>query len=111
MPYRISHPQRTEGGVMRAPICKNLMPDGIVLEKQDDLAGCLNNLHGKGMKINPRKTGRSTGVVKRVVCFRQGISRNSEGGLRGFILRLAPGGHGRLFRVELKNPVPLIDSD
>src|SRR5713101_375189 len=43
MPNRVSHPQRTETGVMRAAVCKNLMPDGIVLEKNDDFAGHLND--------------------------------------------------------------------
>ena len=36
MPNRVTHPQGPERRVMRAPVCKNLMADGVVLEEQDD---------------------------------------------------------------------------
>src|SRR5258708_3354792 len=96
---------------MWAAVGKNLMPDRVVLKEHDDFAGRLNDLHGKGMKINAWQAGRSTGVVKRIVCFRQWIRFGSERRLGGFVLRLAPSGHGRLLRGELINPVPLIGSD
>src|SRR6266566_1220541 len=70
MPNRVSHPRGAESGVMRAAICKNLMPDGVVLEKHDDFAVRLHDLHGEGMKINSWQAGRNTGVVERVVRFR-----------------------------------------
>src|SRR5579864_8516620 len=93
---------------MRTAVRENLVADGVVLEKNDHFAGRLHNLHGKGMKVNTRKTGRSTSMVKRVVCFRQGIGSGSKGGLGGVILSFSPDGHGRLFQIEFINPVPLV---
>src|ERR1700704_1238374 len=90
MPDRVTHPRGAESGVMRAAIGKDLMPDGVVLEKHDDFAGRLDDLHGEGMKINPWQARWNTGVVKGVVCFREGIRVGSEGRLGGFVLRLAP---------------------
>src|SRR6266436_2683326 len=101
MPNRVSHPRGAESGVMRAAICKNLMPDGVVLEKHDDFAARLHNLHGERMKVNPWQARRNTGVVERVVSFREEIRLRSEGRLGGFVLRLAPAGHGRLLQGEL----------
>src|SRR2546430_1490679 len=51
MPYRVSHPRGAESSVMRAAICKNLMPDGVVLEKHDDFAVRLHDLHPFPMQI------------------------------------------------------------
>ncbi len=95
---------------MRTAICKNLMPDGVVLEKHDDFAVRLNDLHGEWMKVNPWQAGWNTGVVERVVCFRERIRVRSKGRLGGFVLRLAPAGHGRLLQGELINPIPFPDS-
>jgi len=95
---------------MRTAIGKDLMPDGVVLEKHDDFAVRLHDLHGEGMKINSWQPGWNTGVVERVVCFREGIRVRSEGRLGGFVLRLAPAGHGRFFQGELINPIPFPDS-
>src|SRR5713226_4532654 len=60
MTNRVSHPPRTETGVMRAAVCKDRMPYGIVREKNDDFTGHLSDLHGKGMKVNPRQAGWNT---------------------------------------------------
>src|SRR6266446_10806041 len=90
MANRVSHLRGAESGVMRTAICKNLMPDGVVLEKHDDFAVRLNDLHGEGMKINSRQAGRNTSVVKGVGCFRERIRVRSKGRLGGFVLRLAP---------------------
>src|SRR6267143_4555305 len=110
MPDRVSHPRGAVSGVMRTAIGKDLMPDGVVLEKHDDFAVRLNDLHGEGMKINPWQAWRNTSVVKGVVCFREGIRVRSKGRLGGFVLRLAPAGHGRFFQGELINPIPFPDS-
>src|SRR3977135_1667844 len=83
MPDRVSHPRGAESGVMRAAIGKDLMPDGVVLEKHDDFAARLHDLHGEGMKKNSWQAGRNTGVVERVVRFREGIRVRSEGRLGG----------------------------
>src|ERR1700689_5340624 len=56
MPDRVAHPQRAESRVMRAAIRVNRMPQGVVLEKDDDFAGHLHNLHREGMKVNPRQS-------------------------------------------------------
>src|SRR6267143_6867994 len=109
MPNRVSHPRGAESSVMRAAICKNLMPDGVVLEKHDVFAVRLHDLHGERMKVNSWQAGRNTGVVERVVCFREGIRVRSEGRLGGFVLPLAPAGHGRLLQGELINPIPFPD--
>src|ERR1700686_3102995 len=69
MPDRVAHPQGAEGRVMRAAVCKNLMPEGVPFEKQDDLAGRLNNLHRQWVKKNKREADWSAGVVKGIVCF------------------------------------------
>src|ERR1700693_59809 len=110
MSNRVAHPQGTETRIVRAAVCKNLMADGVVFKKQDDFAGRLNHLHREGIKNNPRVTGWSTGVVNRVVRFREGIRTSSEGGFGSLILRLAPSSHRRLFLVELIHPEPLHDS-
>jgi len=44
-------------------------------------------------------------MVNRVVCFRERIRVSAEGRLGSFVLRLAPDCHGRLFDVELINPI------
>src|SRR3981189_1185502 len=90
---------------MRAAVRVNLTPQGVVLEEHDDLAGCLNNFQGEGVNINSRQPGRKTTMVNGVVCFRERIRMSAEGRLGSFVLRLAPGCHGRLFDVELINPV------
>src|ERR1700730_1759707 len=105
MPNRVSHPRGPQAGVMLAAVRKNLMAHGVILEEHDDLPGCLNNLHGEGVKKNPRETGWITAMVNRVVRFREGIGVRSEGGLGSFVLRLAPRRHGKLLDGELINPV------
>src|SRR5260370_38422170 len=100
MPYRVSHPQGAETGVMLAAVGINLTPDGVVLEEHDDLARPLNNLHGQGVSINPRHAGWNTVVVNGVVCFPDGKSVSSKRGLGAFVLGQAPSGHGRPLLVE-----------
>src|SRR5882762_7936354 len=90
---------------MRAAVRVNLTPQGVVLEEHDDLTGCLNNLQGERMNINSRQPGRKTTMVNGVVCFRERIRVSAERRLGSFVLRLAPGCHGRLFDVELIDPV------
>src|SRR5580693_4245977 len=110
MPNRVSHPRGAESGVMRAAIGKNLMPDGVVLEKQDHLAGHLNDLHREGMKKNPRQAGWGTAAVDGVVRFREGIGVSSERGPGSLVLCLAPGGHRRFLKVQLIKPVAFHNS-
>src|SRR6266705_6128721 len=93
MPNRVSHPQGAESGVMRAAVSEDLMPRGVPLEKHDDLAGHLNNLHGEGMSKNPWEAGWTTIAINGVVCFRERKWMRSERGLGSFVLRLAPSGH------------------
>src|SRR5882762_3554805 len=90
---------------MRAAVRVNLTPQGVVLEEHDELAGRLNNLQGERMNINSRQPGRKTTMVNGVVCFRERIRVSAERRLGSIVLRLAPGCHGRLFDVELINPV------
>ena len=109
MPNRVSHPGGAESGVMRAAVREDLMPHGVPLEKHDDLAGNLSNLQWEWVKKNPREAGWTTVAKNGVVCFRERNRARSEGGLGSFVFRLAPSGHGRLFQVQLINPVPLLD--
>src|SRR5271165_6779626 len=104
VPDRVSHPHGAEAGVMRTSVRVNLTPQGVILEKHDDFARRLNKLQRERMNVSPRQAGRKTAMVNGVVCFREGIGVSAEGRFCGFVLRLAPGGHGRLFFVELINP-------
>src|ERR1700692_4025158 len=56
MPDRVPHPQGTQSRVMLGAVRKYLMPEGVPLEKQDDLAGRLNDLHRQWVKISNRET-------------------------------------------------------
>src|SRR6266853_1382888 len=105
VPDRVSHPRRAEAGVMRAAVRVNLTPQRVVLEEHNELAGCLNNLQGERMNINSRQPGRKTSMVNGIVCFRERMRVSAERRPGSFVLRLAPGCHGRLFDVELINPI------
>jgi hypothetical protein len=85
------------------------MPERVVLEKDDDFSGRLNNFHWKGVKINAWQAGRSTTVIQRIVCFRERICVKSERGLGAIELRLAPSSHGRRLLAEFIIPVSLHD--
>src|SRR4029077_3626275 len=90
---------------MRAAVCEDLAPFGGVLEKHDDFAVQLNDLHGQGVKKNTWHPRWKTTVVDGIVRFREGDTMKPEGGLGSFVLRPAPNGHGRLLRIELIDPV------
>src|ERR1700680_5110340 len=109
MSNRVAHPQGTETRIVRAAVRENLVADGVVFKKQNHFAGGLDNLHREWMKNHPWVAGWSTGVVNRVVRFREGIGTSSEGGLGCLILRLAPSGHQRFFLIKLIHPEPLHD--
>src|SRR5216683_493019 len=83
------------------------MPEGVVLEKDEDFVRRLNNFHWEGMEINARQSGWCATVVQRVVCFREGIRVQSERGLGGIELRPAPGRHRRRLLAEFIIPVPI----
>src|SRR5713101_3206111 len=105
LPNRVSHPRGAETGIMRAAVCENLMPQGVVLEQHHDLPGRLKNLQGEGVKKNPRETGWITAMVNGVGRFRQGVSVRSEGGLGSFVFRQAPSRHGRFLYGKLINNI------
>src|ERR1700687_2349925 len=88
MPDRIAHPQGTESRVMLSAVRKYLMADRVIFKKHDDFARRLNHLHWEWMHNNPRVPGRSTGVVNRVIRFRERIGTSSEGGFGALVLRL-----------------------
>src|SRR6202051_3764358 len=96
---------------MRAAVGKNLMPEGVPLEKHEYLAGSLDDLHRQWIKKNNRESDRRTGVVKRIACVHEGMSVRSERGLGGIVLRLSPSRHGRLLHGECISPVSLLNSN
>src|SRR6202023_2191082 len=62
---RVSHPGGGQILVMCSPIGIDLARKVIELEEHDDSAGDLNDLHGKGVEIDPWHAGRITPDVSR----------------------------------------------
>ena len=94
---------------MLAAVRKYLMPEGVPLEKQDDLAGSLNDLHRQRVKKSNRETDGRTGVVKGIGCFHERIRMRPERGLGRIKFRLGPIRHGRRLRSERVGPVSLLN--
>src|SRR5579864_1244169 len=93
---------------MRATVCKNLMPEGVPLEKHDDLAGRLNDLHRQWIKKGNREADGRTGVVEGIGCFHEGDRMRSERGLGSIKFRLGPVRHWRRFWSERISPISLL---
>src|SRR4029077_13461563 len=57
---RVSKPRVAQVGVMRPSVSPDLTDEVIKLVDQHHPARALNDLHGKGLKINPRRSRRKT---------------------------------------------------